>query len=203
MGILLLEGPQGVGKSTMILDTARSYRNLGSGMFSQRMNDKDGKTKGFRLIPYREVEESIVRYPFEKIDTANIFLRFTEAGREVNMEVFSRVRDLMRGYENARFLVLDEIGGMELSMDEYRDFLYEVIGSGIPCIGVIKSPENFNHMKKHVTKEAEEAQERYWQLRQDIKEKFGGEILRMENRDDPKVRAAVWKFFEGLTREVQ
>lgn len=201
MGILFLEGPKGIGKSTLILETAEPYRKLGCGIFSQRMNDEVGRTRGFRLIPYREADESITRYSADCMNGDQVFLRFTESGREVNMEVFARVRKLMKGYENARFLVLDEIGGMELSMETYRKFLYEVLGSGIPCIGVMKSPENFNHMKRHVTKETEEAQERYWQLRRDIEEQFGGEILRMERRDDEKVRAEVREFFEELTRE--
>lgn len=54
-----------------------------------------------------------------------------------------------------KLVLLDEIGGHELGCDEFREILYQLLESDIPCIGVIKLNENAKRMARKNPKIAE------------------------------------------------
>lgn len=65
---------------------------------------------------------------------------------------------------------------MELLVKPFREKLYEVLSSGIPCIGVIKSFHNKARMQKNVEIE-QEYTTLHIKLYSDIENRFGGVIL--------------------------
>ena len=122
---LFLTGPMGCGKSTAIAQALGSTACRGGGFFTRRQLDSSGKLTGFSL---------------ESTDGARgeIFLDFTQGKPVWNLSVFSQLgRDLLSD-PDAPFLVLDEIGGVELLCPEFADALEAVFVRGIPCIGVMK-----------------------------------------------------------------
>ena len=122
---LFLTGPMGCGKSTAIAQALGSTACRGGGFFTRRQLDSSGKLTGFSL---------------ESPDGARgeVFLDFTQGKPVWNLSVFSQLgRDLLTD-PDAPFLVLDEIGGVELLCPEFADALEAVFVRGTPCIGVMK-----------------------------------------------------------------
>ena len=48
------------------------------------------------------------------------------------------------------FVLLDDIGGTDLLIPQYRAALEELLNSPLPCIGVIKSEEEILRLKKEL-----------------------------------------------------
>lgn len=192
--ILFLEGEKGIGKSTMILEASKKYGLLGAGIFSQRLTGRDGETKGFRLIEYTKVSESIV--PYEP-DMEHIFLESSGGGRICRMEVFEQAKELAGNYLAADYIVLDEIGGIELGSQAFGSFLEEVLSSNIPCIGVLKSRENYAHMKKRVLQAGVKEQD-YEKFREKLVTTYGAAIWQLTHENKEETRTMVDSFFMGL-----
>ena len=153
MNNLFVEGPIQTGKSTTlrkILKEVFGPELAGvAGFTSQRVTDKDGQLLGFRLAS-AEAEISIAAVPAE-LD--NIFKWFAPDGPQVDMSVFETtgVRYLNDAIAKAtagqaKLVLLDEIGGHELQCAGFRSRLFELLDSDIPCVGVIKSPDNTKRM---------------------------------------------------------
>lgn len=88
-------------------------------------------------------------------------------GGRTNLEVFeSKAVALMeqaaRDAEEGRIgiILLDEIGGHELSCPGFCKKLYELLDSDIPCIGVIKHPDSARRMDPTIAKANEELHEK-------------------------------------------
>ncbi|MEF9946438.1 MAG: nucleoside-triphosphatase [Lachnospiraceae bacterium] len=198
--MLFLEGLPGLGKSTMLLETAQKYTLLGSGFFSQRLNDSTGKTKAFQLVRYRQGMQSVMPYAGNERD---IFFKYPKtAYQEVHMEVFDYIREIVGDYRGTDFLLLDEIGGMELKSKIFTSFLYEMLESGIPCIGVLKSKENHKHMAQHV-EETKVTEDAYIALREALENRYGANILCAETRAELKTQKQVERFFQGIAGRVE
>ncbi|MGO5053070.1 nucleoside-triphosphatase [Lachnospiraceae bacterium LCP25S3_G4] len=193
--MLFLEGPSGIGKSTIILDAARESRLAGAGFFSQRLNDEDGCTKAFQMVAYQEVKQSIAHYIGSEKD---IFFQYPGTTHsEIHMEVFDHIRTIVGTYQNADFLLLDEIGGMELKSIIFTAYLYELLGSGIPCIGVIKSQFNHQHMGKRI-QETRMSREQYLILRKRLVHQYGAQIVYMETTERQLAQQRIMEFFKEI-----
>lgn len=192
--LLFLEGDSGVGKSTMILQAAAPYQSKGNGFFSQRLVDEKGRTRAFGLAAYRQVTTSIASYEPEK--EQNIFFNRGGGNAGIHMEIFEEARELVGKYDNAAFLMLDEIGGIELSSPVFCSFLYELLFSKIPCIGVIKSRQNWERMKLGITS-LSQTKALYEKLREDI-EGLGGEIMQLNNGKRQLVKERLAQFFKEI-----
>lgn len=153
MNNLFLEGPIQTGKSTLIrtiLQEAFGPELKGvAGFTSQRITNADGTLLGFRLAP-AEAELSIAA---DLSEMNNIFKHFTPAGPVVDMSVFETtgityLEESLAAAKagNAQIILLDEIGGHEMTSEVFRNKLYELLDSEIPCVGVIKSPDNTRRM---------------------------------------------------------
>lgn len=116
---LFLTGPIGCGKSTVL---------------EQALGENLGRCGGFLTRRYRE---PALHFTLERPDGSfrQTFLSFPEGQPRLAPEVFSR--DGVRLLEG-RVLVLDEIGGLELLVPEFREALYRVLESDVPVIGVLK-----------------------------------------------------------------
>ncbi|MEG1137954.1 MAG: nucleoside-triphosphatase [Lachnospiraceae bacterium] len=192
--ILFLEGRSGIGKSTMILEAGASKSHQGAGLFSQRMHNAKGHTVGFRLIPYGDVTCSIGVY---EQGMKQMFLQDIGNQRVLDLSVFESARKLIGDYGHASFLVLDEIGGVELQLASFRELLYELLDSGIPCIGVLKAKENYEHMNMHV-KDVNQSKESYDKLRKRLVDQYNSRILSLTQDNYEEVKREVLQFFEQI-----
>ena len=120
-------GPIGWRKSTASARALGDAARRGGGFFTRRRLDEQGRLTGFTL---------------ESPDGARhaVFLDFTGEGPRMNPGAFSGLGRELLADASASFLVLDEIGGMELLCPEFMEALEDAFARGIPCIGVMKGP---------------------------------------------------------------
>lgn len=144
---MLLTGPIGCGKSTLIYETIGEQLKTAGGFCTSRLLDSKGKTLGFRQMPAGELN-SLSEYYKESM--SGIFIYCQQSGMKLDNEVLlESTLPLIKKIEEYPFGVLDEIGGCELMLPEFRDTLYDTLRKSTPCIGVLKSEENSLNMVKN------------------------------------------------------
>ena len=170
-----LEGPIQTGKSTLIRRTLGEHLTECGGFCSQRLTDRGGNTCGFRITAAAtgELTAPMPDYPSgpEEAVSAGIFKYFDPAG---GSRTFQQVFDLagtqyLLSSKSKPLILLDEIGGAELLSDPFRDALYDLLDSDIPCLGVIKLEKNALRMQRaYSSSNTPSIAERNRQLRQYI-----------------------------------
>jgi nucleoside-triphosphatase len=194
---LFLQGNTKLGKSTLLTDCLRPYRNDAGGFLVQRMV-QDGATRAFCLfalsngippltVPYNEHAE-------------HIFIEQTKQGWQQYPEVFARAGAALlspAALAGKKLIVLDEIGGIELLSPEFRAALSRALGGDIPCIGVIKSAVNRAKMEDKLDLE-HEYQVQYRRLFEDISGKFRGKIITLTDETRAQVQLELQKFLQVI-----
>lgn len=122
---LFLTGPMGCGKSTAIAQALGSQSQLGGGFFTRRSIDPDGHARSFFLETPDGKEKAV-------------FLDVSQGHPVVHADVFSRLGARLLDDNTARFVILDEIGGIEVLCPTFMEALERLWQRNIPCIGVIK-----------------------------------------------------------------
>lgn len=188
---LLIEGPIGVGKSTLLLRELRPFSSCTAGFGVVRLLGEEGETAAFCLKPAGEISSPAEPY----VPGAGIFLERTHQGWRRRPEVFSTLGvSLLRPVPGTKFILLDEIGGFELHNTAFMEALEEALHGDIPCVGVLKSPGNQACVKQklHLGQEQEELYERF---RARILQDTRITLLPMNSREDPEILRALRKFF--------
>lgn len=193
---LFLEGDMQIGKSTNILKTIKSTipHNLIGGFMCQRLVHNE-ETIAFCLTSFDKVEAATIEY---SSDVPNVFLENVSGKWIRNEEVFNKVGiEILSNISSKRLIVLDEIGGFELLVGQFRAKLYKVLSKDIPVIGVIKSNKN-----KLIMKKAIEINDEYIALHQklciDIENIFKGKILSANKNNMLYVKNEINMFLEEL-----
>lgn len=193
---LFLEANSGEGKSTLIRKLIAPYIDQIGGFTSQRLQDENDETIAFRIVPATDLRLAV---PYE--DTPeSIFRIITEEVRGLNKpEIFeSEGLKYLTDNEGKKLILLDEIGGIELRNDAFREKLHEVLAGDIPCIGVIKRTQGAAGMsctsgKTPVTVQYNMA------LREKMADEYNCKILSFK-RGDASVEAEVLEFIEKAFR---
>lgn len=128
------------------------------------------KRFGFRLMEASApiwAHTCVVATDEALLKSDGVFKVVGPSGGRTNLEVFeSKAVALMeqaaRDAEEGRIgiILLDEIGGHELSCPGFCKKLYELLDSDIPCIGVIKHPDSARRMDPTIAKANEELHEK-------------------------------------------
>lgn len=207
--LLFLEGPIQTGKSTLIrnvLETLGEGSGV-AGFISQRLtapdsNDGTDDTVAFRIAPAGEPltrpVKDIISWPNpgeEECLAKGVFKYFDKDGVTKHPKVFQGIglSYLTKSVDSSKLILLDEIGGHELDVPEYRKALYEVLASGKPCIGVIKHPESTKRMDAGLV-------ELNAELHRIITDDLGGRILYFDRNDEntSEVIEAITEFVKTL-----
>lgn len=122
---LFLTGPMGWGKSTAIAQALGSRSHQGGGFFTRRSLGPDGHAQSFYLQSPDGKEKAV-------------FLDLSQGKPVVHPEVFSQLGARLLRENTARFVILDEIGGIEVLCPAFMEALDQLWQRNIPCIGVIK-----------------------------------------------------------------
>ena len=138
---LFLCGPSGCGKTTMIRAVLAQKLAEAGGFITERRTDKDGRILRYELLP------AAAAAGIEGFDPL-CFLDYACDPPLRDNEVFrgEAVR-LLQEAEYYPFAVLDEIGGFELVIPQFRTQLGAFLSSPTPCIGVIKSPAGVEELQ--------------------------------------------------------
>lgn len=138
---LFLCGPSGCGKTTMIRAALAQKLAEAGGFVTERRTDKDGRILRYELLP------AAAAAGIEGFDPL-CFLDYACDPPLRDNEVFrgEAVR-LLQEAEYYPFAVLDEIGGFELVIPQFRAQLGAFLSSPTPCIGVLKSPAGVEELQ--------------------------------------------------------
>ncbi len=138
---LFLCGPSGCGKTTMIRNALGAALAEAGGFVTERASGADGKLLGFDLLPAAAAAGIEGFTPLR-------FLDYTTEPPTRDNEVFrgEAVR-LLQEAEYYPFAVLDEIGGFELAIPQFRAQLATFLSSPVPCVGVIKAPAGVEELQ--------------------------------------------------------
>ncbi|MDF3000315.1 MAG: hypothetical protein K0Q48_434 [Bacillota bacterium] len=171
---LFLEGPVQEGKSTLIRRLIAPFLNQIGGFGSQRLLDGTGATVGFRITPAAEAVNLTREYDR---GLSNIFLHFDGSRVVKTPEVFAEATlRYLTDFNGKKLILLDEIGGMELSVPAFRETLYQVLAGGIPCIGVLKLEEKNRHMCEQAVID-KSCLTWHQRLKTDMTERFDAELV--------------------------
>ena len=128
------------GKSTLLRKYLEPYKSKLGGFSSQRLWEDDFP-RAYRLVPAGDFQLDANYSP----DMENVF----RYHREKHPEVFRNYgTSLLRDASNHPLALLDEIGGAELLVPEFRTELYNLLRSDTPCIGVLKLSDKARFMQK-------------------------------------------------------
>jgi len=123
---LFLLGDIGCGKSSMLCEALGASVSLAGGFRTVRVVEQ-GRLTGFELLA--------------SDGRRGRFCDLTQGIRRDD-SVFSGLgAELLREAARHPFAVLDEFGGMELLVPEFRAALFDFLRSDVPCIGVLKNEQ--------------------------------------------------------------
>ena len=138
---LFLTGVSGIGKTTIIRQALGSAAGYAGGFITERVADGDGSVEGFDLYP---AAAAIGHDGFEGLR----FLALGTTPPQKDNEVFREsAAQMLREAEYYPFVMLDEIGGFEMLIPQFRNELAQLLNSDAPIIGVIKGAENAEELR--------------------------------------------------------
>ena len=138
---LFLCGPSGIGKTTLIRHALGDKLAEAGGFVTERSVDEDGRILGYDLLPAAAAAGIEGFSPLR-------FLDYTTEPPTRDNEVFrvEAVR-LLQEAEYYPYAVLDEIGGFEMVIPQFRSQLGVFLSSPVPCIGVLKAQEGVEELR--------------------------------------------------------
>jgi len=144
---LFLTGPAACGKSALIRNILGMRMQSAGGFVTKNEFDVNGRISTSILMP------AAAAAGVEGLE-GEVFLDYTVNPPKSDNEVFRKLgTQLVQEAMYYPYAVLDSFGGTDLLIPQYRAALEELLNSGLPCIGVIKSAEEIKELKKdfHLT----------------------------------------------------
>lgn len=143
---LFLEGKPRLGKSTAIRNALLPYVSAVSGFMVQRLF-VNGEICGYRACT---VNGSLPELEAPYTEGSNgVFLYQRKSYPAVLDTAIIRAQELCER-DTCKLVLLDEIGGLELSSPAFTKSLEKILALGKPCLGVVKSRGNLIHMTRRV-----------------------------------------------------
>ena len=139
---LFLIGPSGSGKSALLREALGEKLALSGGYVTEAVYGSYGELTGFSLSPAAAAANIS---GFE----AEIFLDCRHFPPHANTEVYRQtgVR-LLAEAAWYPYVMLDEFGGFELIIPQFRDALMDVLHSEMPVIGALKTAEEADALRE-------------------------------------------------------
>lgn len=130
---LFLTGSSGNDRSATIINALGAKLKYAGGYMTLGAKNEFGGIEGVDLMPAAAAAD------ISGLERARI-LSFENGALVHNNEVFREVGvRLLQEAQYYPFAVLDEFGGFDLIIPQFREALLEVLNSDLPCIGVMMS----------------------------------------------------------------
>ncbi len=125
---ILITGPPGCGKTTVIMRVISSLAIEAKGFYTEEVRGKDGRRIGFDIVTLSGKRGSLARIDAHgpRIGKYGVCLGFLE--NSAICEIFEREKDLA---------VIDEIGKMECVSKKFTQAVKALLDSGTPVVGTI------------------------------------------------------------------
>lgn len=139
---LFLTGVSGSGKSTLINEVLGERLSSAGGFVTLRQMDDAGKLLGFDILPACAAGGVEGFEPQRILDyTVKPPKAFTEVFRSYGVQLLDEA-------QYYPFSVIDEFGGFEIIVPQFRAKLAEFLSYDQPIIGVIKGAENAEQLRR-------------------------------------------------------
>ncbi len=182
---IFLEGPKGIGKTTLIKQALKASGKKTTGFLSVRLVDKNGESVGFCLERFTEDCETVRVVESVDVKTKGLFMSGDPKNRVVKLEAFCEISEIVGDYSGYDIFVMDEIGGLELLSPVFVEYIKTVLSSNMFCIGTYKSKDNFKHMKTNV--EVDLADNPGEHFKKQLIEKYNAEILTVTEQNKQEI----------------
>ncbi len=132
----LLEGKPRVGKTTLLLKVSRRISHYGLGGFYTEEIRKKNRRVGFRISTFSGQTGILAHVDYTTGPRVGKY--------RVNIPTLERigVRELERALQDARIILIDEIGKMELFSDKFKEILLRCLDSSTPILATIMLRSN-------------------------------------------------------------
>lgn len=142
---LFLTGPSGCGKTTMIRNIlGPDLLSCCGGFITERIRDSEGTLLGYDLFP-AAAAAGVQGFVGQR------FLDYSCTPPHADNEVFrTEAVRLLQEAELYPCAMLDEFGGFELIIPQFREALLDILNSPLPCIGVLKAAPNAMQLRKRL-----------------------------------------------------
>ncbi len=179
-----MTGPSGCGKTTMIKNALGDSLTFAGGFITRKSLDENGKLLGYEMLP-AAAAGGVQGFSGER------FLDYTVEPPKTDNEVF-RVHGA-RFLEEAQyypFSLIDEFGGFELIIPQFRNALQDFLNYEQPIIGVLKGFENAEELRRRLGL-GEKYSMYFMALREALLADPDTAVVEVESRDDEKAKRIV------------
>ncbi len=186
---LFLTGYSGCGKTTMLKKALGDSLSFAGGFITQRIEDEGGELQGFEMLP------AAAAGGVEGFE-GHRFLDYTVEPPKTDNEVFRN--EGVRLLEEAQFYpfsLIDEFGGFEMVIPQFRNALQDFLNSDQPIIGVLKGFDNAQELRAHLGL-GEKYSMYFMALREALMSDPDTEILEVEGWDDENAMRTVMAWAE-------
>lgn len=190
---LFLQGPIGIGKSTLLQKAIKLSGFSITGFTAQRLIE-NGKTIGYRAVMVNGTLPALEASCPDDMD--GVFLLNGKRNVSVLERAIQQVERDMQSPE-VKLVLLDEIGGIELTSDAFMGPLRRILSGAKPCIGVLKSAGNLAHTSS-VLKLGAEYPALHKELEDLIRQK--GELLTVTDKNRPAIRDCLNQYVESMLK---
>ena len=186
---IFLTGSSGCGKTTLIRNVLGSSLACAGGFITERRLSADGSLAGFDLLPAAAALDP------DSYDGKR-FLDYSVTPPTHDNEVFRNdgVR-LLKEAEFYPFSLIDEFGGYEILIPQFREALADFLSGEQPCIGVLKGFKSVNELKSRFG-----LGERFPAYAERLHEALANDpdtlILEVKGRGDPIAKNIITKWAE-------
>lgn len=137
---LFLTGPSGCGKTTLIRSALGDKIAFAGGFITERRSGESGLYYVLRPSAAAAGELGYGEYRF---------LDYTVSPPKKDNEVFrNQGAELLRQTEFYPFNVIDEFGGYEILIPQFREALLDFLNLELPCIGVLKGEASAEELRR-------------------------------------------------------
>ena len=140
---LFFQGDIRIGKSTHLRKTINTYNLNIVGMTVQRVFCQS-QFYGFQASYVTSLPLAEVDIPYQA-QIGGIFLSKQEQKSSIVEDIIQQIVDTVISSKIKPFIILDEIGGIELQNSAVRKSLQEILQSDAPTVGILKSRKNLLH----------------------------------------------------------
>lgn len=127
---ILLTGRPRVGKTTIIKDVARRLPGQAGGFYTEEMRER-GRRQGFKIVTL-DGREGVLAHVSIKSR-----MRVSKYGVKLTDLEGIGVAAIREAIAQKDYVVIDEIGKMELFSQAFKDVVWEAIHSGKPVLATI------------------------------------------------------------------
>jgi len=164
---ILVSGPPGCGKTTLIKEILEELKIEAGGFFTQEIRER-GERKGFK-IKALDGKEGILAHQ-------NINSKFRVSKYGVNLKDLEEIAvpSILKAIDEGKIVVIDEIGKAELFSEKFKEAVFKALNSKNKVLGTIKISKDFFTEKIRKREDT-----KIFYLKREEKDKIKEEILKI------------------------